>query len=195
MGVVTNPHCLHCWRQIARMSSTLAAPRQYCVFVYGTLKTGEPNYAVMRSQENGHAELIGRGKTVKRWPLVIGSSFNIPYLLPCEGRGHNVSGEIYSVDEKMLHFLDEFEGHPQYYVRTEEEVQGVDLSGNSIRRTAWIYFLKSYKEELLSKPYLEDYSSKGDHGLEYVERYLRKVKDPKSAHREEVQCTTYGGCT
>lgn len=172
--------------------SSRAASHPYYVFVYGTLKTGEPNHGVMRSTENGHAELVGRGRTAKRWPLVIASSFNIPYLLPCEGRGHNIKGEIYGVDEKMLHFLDDFEGHPQYYVRTEEEVEGVDLKGKGICQRAWIYFLKSYKQELLNRPHLEDYSSKGDHGLEYVERYLRKVKDPRNSHRQEVQIATYG---
>ncbi|CAN7982770.1 unnamed protein product [Ixodes hexagonus] len=179
----------HCWRRLARMSS-VAVAHPYYVFVYGTLKTGEPNHGAMRNTENGRAELIGRGRTVNRWPLVIASSFNIPYLLRCEDRGHNVSGEIYGIDEKMLLFLDEFEGHPLYYVRTEEDVEAVDLAGNSIRQKAWIYFLKSYKEELLNKPYLQDYSSKGDHGLEYVERYLRKVKDPKNHHRQEVQFPT-----
>lgn len=33
-----------------------------------------------------------------------------------------INGEIYSIDEKMLNFLDEFESHPQLYVRRKEQV-------------------------------------------------------------------------
>lgn len=157
------------------------------VFAYGTLKTGEPNCGVITDAKNGKAIFLGKGKTLKKWPLVIASSYNIPYLLHCEGKGHRVAGEVYGVDDKMLHFLDEFECHPRYYVRKEEEVDLVDHEGRTVRQRVWIYFLKNYRQELLSKTFLEEYSSKGNHGLEYVPRYLRFTKDPKNSHRHEVQ--------
>ncbi len=40
--------------------------QQHLVFVYGTLKTGEPNEAWMRDPERGSAELVGTGRTVKK---------------------------------------------------------------------------------------------------------------------------------
>lgn len=58
------------------------------VFVYGTLKAGEPNCGVLTDAKNGTCTFLGKGTTVKNWPLVIASSFNIPYLLHCEGRGY-----------------------------------------------------------------------------------------------------------
>lgn len=170
-------------RSIAVMSAQAA----HYVFAYGTLKTGEPNYAVMKDPANGSATLVGTAKTVKKWPLVIASSYNIPYLLHCEGQGHNVSGEVYSVDDKMLAKLDDFESHPKYYVRTEEDVELDQPNGGSKKRLkVWVYFLKNYREDLLQRPHLESYSSKGDHGLEYVPRYIRQAQDPQNLHTQQV---------
>ncbi|KAH8023488.1 hypothetical protein HPB51_014737 [Rhipicephalus microplus] len=149
----------------------MASQSTHHVFVYGTLKTGEPNNHVMKDPENGKATLIGNAVTVKKWPLVIASSYNIPYLLRCEGKGHSISGELYSVDDKMLSMLDDFESHPKYYLRTEEDIELTSKSNDEKtkkRLRAWIYFLKDYREELLQRPYIANYSSKGDHGLEYV---------------------------
>ncbi|XP_077563643.1 gamma-glutamylaminecyclotransferase-like isoform X1 [Haemaphysalis longicornis] len=179
-----------CWfvSNCGRRSLTvMSAQAAHYVFVYGTLKTGEPNYAVMTDPANGSATLIGTAKTVKKWPLVIGSSYNIPYLLYCEGKGHNVSGEVYRIDDKMLAKLDDFESHPKYYVRTEEDVELDQPNGSNKKQLkAWAYFLRNYREEMLQKPYLENYSSKGDHGLEYVPRYLRQAQDPKNLHIQQV---------
>ncbi|KAH7952459.1 hypothetical protein HPB52_023480 [Rhipicephalus sanguineus] len=71
-----------------RFLAAMASQATHYVFVYGTLKTGEPNNHVMKDSENGKATLIGTAVTVKKWPLVIASSYNIPYLLHCEGKGH-----------------------------------------------------------------------------------------------------------
>ena len=40
--------------------------QHHLVFVYGTLKTGEPNEAWMRDPERGSAHLVGTGKTVEK---------------------------------------------------------------------------------------------------------------------------------
>lgn len=98
-----------------------------------------------------------------------------------------MTGEVYGVDEKMLDRLDEFESHPRYYVRLEEEVDLTYLDGRSERRNAWVYFLNNYKTEFLNKPCLSEYSSKGAHGLEYRAAYLRMIKDTKHHHWKEVQ--------
>uniref|UniRef100_A0A131XL02 Gamma-glutamylcyclotransferase family protein n=1 Tax=Hyalomma excavatum TaxID=257692 RepID=A0A131XL02_9ACAR len=172
-----------------RFLAAMASQATHYVFVYGTLKTGEPNHRVMEDSKNGKATLIGTAVTAKKWPLVIASAYNIPYLLHCEGKGHSISGELYSVDDKMLAVLDEFEAHPKYYLRTEEDVELTRKSNDeetTKKLKAWIYFLKDYREELLKKPCIANYSSKGDHGLEYVPRYLRQAQDPKNLHRQEV---------
>ncbi|XP_054927380.1 uncharacterized protein [Dermacentor andersoni] len=84
----------------------------------------------------------------------------------------SISGELYSIDDKMLATLDDFESHPKYYVRSEEDIELLTSQLNDKKTKkklkAWIYFLKDYREELLQRPYLASYSSKGDHGLEYV---------------------------
>lgn len=89
------------------------------VFVYGTLKLNQPNYHKLLDNANGEANLVKNGITNDKYPLVIGTRYNIPFLVDLPDVGHNVKGEIYAVDEKMLATLDEFEGHPHYYLRKE----------------------------------------------------------------------------
>ena len=43
------------------------------VFVYGTLKTGQPNHHLMMTEETGKAELVAPAVTGQRLPLVIAS--------------------------------------------------------------------------------------------------------------------------
>ena len=68
------------------------------VFVYGTLKRGEPNHRVIQSNPDGYAKFLGLGKTVKKYPLVIATKYNIPFLLKKPGTGNvslwRVSGGI-----------------------------------------------------------------------------------------------------
>lgn len=52
---------------------------------------------------------------------------------------------------------------------------------------AWMYTLIDFKEELLQKPMMANYSSYGEHGLRYVERYLRDLQDPHKTHYKEVK--------
>lgn len=67
--------------------STTSEKASHLIFVYGTLKKGEPNYDLIEKRTEGIATFIGKAKTVKKWPLVIASRYNIPYLLHCEGKG------------------------------------------------------------------------------------------------------------
>lgn len=150
----------------------------HLVFVYGTLKKGEPNHYILQDPANGTVQYIGKAKTIKMWPLVIASRYNIPFLLFQENQGKQVNGEVYSVDNAMLDKLDELECHPKYYERILEEVQFAEVAADGTYNVCdvcklWIYFLKNFRAELLNFPCLEDYSSKGPHGLEYVERYKR----------------------
>ena len=57
------------------------------VFIYGTLKRGQPNNFLINDIANGSAIFIAEGKTEKKYPLIIASQCNLPYLLPIEGKG------------------------------------------------------------------------------------------------------------
>lgn len=54
------------------------------VFFYGTLKRNEPNYHHVIDQK---AIFVSEAVTVDKWPLIVGSDFNIPFLLFKKGHG------------------------------------------------------------------------------------------------------------
>uniref|UniRef100_A0A023FRQ6 Gamma-glutamylcyclotransferase family protein n=1 Tax=Amblyomma cajennense TaxID=34607 RepID=A0A023FRQ6_AMBCJ len=157
----------------------------HSVFVYGTLKTGESNNHFLTRPAEGRASLVGPARTVKKWPLVLVSSYEIPCLLPYKGLGYEVSGEVYDVDDRMLELLDRLESHPEFYVRSLEDVEllsqpqpadpeteskpdppsssshsSSDLSSSPSRRKAWIYFVPKMEQQLLSLPYVASYTRK-----------------------------------
>ncbi|XP_012260078.1 putative gamma-glutamylcyclotransferase CG2811 isoform X2 [Athalia rosae] len=148
------------------------------IFVYGTLKRGEPNHKFIENNNKGYAKFVGIGQTVTKYPLVIATKYNIPFLLKQPNVGHHITGEVYDVDSKTMKYLDELEEHPDFYVRTEDEVRLItdseykneakfDEVGELIK--AWIYFLPKFKHSLLSGPLYSSYSSDGQHGLKYME--------------------------
>ncbi|XP_010219607.1 PREDICTED: gamma-glutamylaminecyclotransferase isoform X2 [Tinamus guttatus] len=146
------------------------------VFVYGTLKQGQPNYGHMLNTAKGIAKFQGRGRTVERYPLVIAGKYNIPYMLNMPGTGHRVAGEIYAVDEQMLQFLDEFEGCPDMYQRTAMSIEVLEWEGKSGRSVmeCFVYNTSTYPPEWVNLPYLDNYDSSGKHGLSYVLRERRE---------------------
>ena len=104
---------------------------------------------------------VGPATMVKQFPLVIATKYNIPMLLgedqhfafhlnhlstDCEGRGHQVEGEVYKIDQRMLEhlgrtttvnnamvhrefpaqlseYLDVLEAYPHLYGRRLHEIQ------------------------------------------------------------------------
>ena len=78
--------------------------------------------------------------------------------------GQIISGEVYFVNKILLKILDDFEGHPNYYLRREEPIR-LSLDNSVVK--CWTYFLPKFKEEMLHLPFLKDYSSSGDHGRPY----------------------------
>ncbi|MBN3307627.1 GGACT glutamylaminecyclotransferase, partial [Amia calva] len=153
------------------------------IFVYGTLKKGQPNYHRMLDGANGKAEFCCRAHTVESYPLVIAGKYNIPFLLNVPGTGWQVSGEVYRVDGPMLQFLDKFESVPQMYQRTPVRLQ-VDewecktsaseaaLAAGSIIE-AFVYSTTTYQPEWLSHTFYSNYDAYGDHGLQFCERENR----------------------
>ncbi|XP_053311299.1 gamma-glutamylaminecyclotransferase [Spea bombifrons] len=148
------------------------------IFVYGTLKKGQPNYHIMTDGKRGKAVFKGTGKTAEKYPLVIAEKANIPFLLNVPGMGHHIAGEIYSVDDQLLKFLDEFESCPDMYQRTLQRIEIVEWEdkedspedrpdANRIIE-CFVYSTTSYRPEWLNLPYHDCYDSFGKHGLVYV---------------------------
>ena len=85
------------------------------IFVYGTLKTGQPNHILLENSKKLHNDMIdGR----------IYCLGNFPGLKQESG---TVYGEIYEVDDNTLEKLDRLEGHPNFYTRQNIITQkGID---------------------------------------------------------------------
>ncbi|XP_015807710.1 gamma-glutamylaminecyclotransferase B [Nothobranchius furzeri] len=144
------------------------------VLFYGTLKKGQPNYHHVLNRNNGNAEFLATAITTQRYPLVIATKDNIPFLLNLPGQGQRVHGELYQVDEKMLKYLDIFESVPNLYQRTVEEVEITEWVGKEEEKPpgctidAFVYSTTTYQPSWLSLPTYKSYDSYGDHGLTYV---------------------------
>ncbi|RWS22666.1 putative gamma-glutamylcyclotransferase-like isoform X1 [Leptotrombidium deliense] len=142
------------------------------LFVYGTLKRNQPNYRLLMDKESGETTFVSNARTVQKWPLIIASKYNIPYLLNKRGFGNQIFGELYYVNERKLNFLDEFEKCPQYYDRLQIPVYQMNENENTCNTTLnpWVYILSDFKESLLEHKMYESYDSRGSHGLRYVKR-------------------------
>lgn len=92
------------------------------VFVYGTLKRGEKNHHLLENPNNGVAKYLYKAVTPDRYPCVLGTRYNIPFMLNKPGQGVYVMGEMFEVDDKMLAKLDELEGVADGYYSREKRV-------------------------------------------------------------------------
>eukprot|EP00105_Crassostrea_gigas_P037336 XP_019921484.1 PREDICTED: gamma-glutamylaminecyclotransferase [Crassostrea gigas] len=153
------------------------------IFVYGTLKNGQPNHFRLMDPCTGTTLFVGVGETVEKYPLVIERSWNMPCLLHVPGTGWHVKGEIYDVDDEKMKFLDYFEDHPEMYTRTlisaehSKDTRCSDPESQSnahnskenqpnICSECWCYFYND-RDSVRDLPHIDVYDSKGDHGLEY----------------------------
>ncbi|XP_056308851.1 gamma-glutamylaminecyclotransferase C-like [Danio aesculapii] len=153
----------------------IPAVRMVHVFVYGSLKKGQPNHPELLNSDNGQAEFITCARTVDKYPLVIAGKYNIPFLLNVPGSGHRVYGEIYMVDQKMLEYLDWFEKCPDLYQRTSIQLEILKENEESGGvEEAFVYSTTTYEPDWLQKPTYESYDTNGDHGLKFVPREERK---------------------
>jgi len=57
------------------------------IFVYGTLKKGEPNNYLLKDKTIGNSKFLGKAKLIDEYPLVISPNSNVPLLLPEKGTG------------------------------------------------------------------------------------------------------------
>ncbi|XP_030837184.1 putative gamma-glutamylcyclotransferase CG2811 [Strongylocentrotus purpuratus] len=152
------------------------------VFMYGTLKQGQPLHYVLSEVGQDRYKYVGKGYTSTKWPLVIASEHNIPYLLDKEGDGYNIKGEVYDVDGDLLAHLDQFECYPDVYGRRKVEIimTTVETDSNTDSKTdsenvtrpdqerttmeCWMYYLPEPSPTLLELETMEDYDSYGAHG-------------------------------
>jgi len=55
------------------------------IFIYGTLKRGQPNHHAL--QEFGNHQFFGTGCTEQKYPLIIDTVSNLPFLVDAPGKG------------------------------------------------------------------------------------------------------------
>lgn len=110
----------------AAIEATPKAPPTFKVFVYGSLKRGFGNHGLL--QQDG-ADFVREAKT--RPGFTMYSLGGFPGIIRT-GEGV-ISGEVFSVNERVLRHLDRLEGHPSFYRREDiiledgEEVMGYVL--------------------------------------------------------------------
>ncbi|XP_023368856.1 gamma-glutamylaminecyclotransferase [Otolemur garnettii] len=149
------------------------------IFLYGTLKRGQPNHPVLLDGAHGSAAFRARARTLQPYPLVIAGEHNIPRMLNLPGAGRCVEGEIYAVDDAMLRFLDDFEGCPNMYQRTLVAVQVLEGTGEDGPKDTlaphttvqcFVYSTAGHPPEWVHLPHHDSYDSEGEHGLRYTRR-------------------------
>jgi gamma-glutamylcyclotransferase (GGCT)/AIG2-like uncharacterized protein YtfP len=83
------------------------------IFVYGTLRRGQPNHGFLAKAQFG-----GLAYTAPRYTLLdLGFC---PGL--AEGGADAVTGEVWGVTDRQLDALDALEGHPKFYRRGDVEL-------------------------------------------------------------------------
>ncbi|XP_031622082.1 putative gamma-glutamylcyclotransferase CG2811 [Contarinia nasturtii] len=146
----------------------------FLIFVYGTLKINQPNHYLMLDPANGASRFIRNGTTDDKYPMVMGTRYNIPFLVDLKDVGLNINGEIYEVDEQMLARLDEFEGHPHYYLRKQIAVK----SDDGKQYLCWTYLLTKYPEDFLKdRVFLASYENNAE--FPYIKPSDRPSNGPK----------------
>lgn len=108
------------------------------LFVYGTLKQGFPNYHLNKGQR-----VAGEYRTKQPFPLYVARLPNedrAPWLVHSPGEGHQVSGQVFEVDEATLLAMDVFEevGVPTGYLRVEIELDAGPGEATPLRAHAYM---------------------------------------------------------
>ena len=140
------------------------------VFFYGTLKRNQPNDDQLL---NRNVTFLSEAVTVDKWPLIIASEFNLPFLLFKKGVGKYVHGEMYLIDQEAKEFFDDFEGiHDNFYSAKIIEVK--DQKTGTVHQVT-TYMMDNFKEELINENtiFFENYSSKNQYYPEYQKRLDR----------------------
>lgn len=67
---------------------------EHLLFVYGTLKRGQPNENIMKRDD---IKYVGRVRTFDSFPLVIATTFNIPFIIDKQGVGRVYNISFYKI--------------------------------------------------------------------------------------------------
>jgi gamma-glutamylaminecyclotransferase len=146
------------------------------LFVYGTLRRGGPNHALLAA-----SRLVGVATTVERYALFVD---DFPYLAPAPAV-HRVRGEVYAVDAATLAAIDRLEGHPTWYERRPVAVV-LDAAAKAARAEAGPAFADA-PATLACETYFNDrprgrLSASGDYGTE-LRRMARAAEQGGGAPR------------
>lgn len=110
-----------------------ASSLTFNLFVYGTLKRDFSNHHYLKN-----ATFLGKSQTVLPYPMILKHKA-YPYLINKPNKGLHIKGELYHVDYATLLAIDELEGCPDNYIRSEIAVQ---YENNNQVNQALVYFLK-----------------------------------------------------
>lgn len=108
------------------------------LFVYGTLKEGFPNHVLNQGQR-----IAGTFRTRNAFPLYVvrlPHEDRAPWLVHLPGEGHQVTGEVFEVDDAALPAMDAFEevGRPTGYLRVEIELDAGPGHATPLRAQAYM---------------------------------------------------------
>ena len=78
----------------------------------------------------------------------------------------------------MLLSLDELEGHPHFYQRLVTKVKTLGKTSPTLVLECWVYFITTYRQELLDLPRLRNYTDTVQFKVppEEKERRVAKIK-------------------
>lgn len=83
------------------------------LFVYGTLMRGDDNHDRL-----GDARPLGSSRTSGGYGLVHCGAYPAMVDRSTDADEHGVWGELYEIDARHLPAIDEYEGHPELFVRS-----------------------------------------------------------------------------
>jgi len=107
------------------------------VLVYGTLKSGGTNHALMekiRAKFVAFDSVSGAIKLKDLGPFPAVFDQSAEEIKKCKGEPNDVRGEVYMMEEEGLAHLDFYEGHPNFFERRK-------LWTNMYEKRVWVYFL------------------------------------------------------
>merc|ERR1712039_1019442 len=129
------------------------------VFVYGTLKTDQPNHHWLKNPDNGFMKKIADMQTLEKYPLILDTPWNIPFLLDAPGFGEHILGEVYKVDEAMLSNLDVLEGYPKWYDRKIIKLKNEEVANELME--AQVYLLSPVDtEKIVNRKFIDYFDHK-----------------------------------
>lgn len=161
----------------------------HAVFVYGTLKRGFYNFDAVMAPFGAGAAFQALARTEARFPLFV-DHYRVPYLVNRPGTGHQITGELFSVDDECLAALDVLEGVASgRYERRSIQVEVV--SGDDAispdeplqRADAWFYAIRDVPEIQLDRRGPQGRQLLAEYSAEVHSRYVPKAGRDESLRR------------